>query len=245
MGLVARFLETEGFSTIALTPIPEFQRAVGMARVMGIGDGRSDEKSGCRISKRGEIMMRIVGIVCSSPRKNGNTEILVIEALEAAREAGSETELILVSDKKIAPCDGCNASLKSGVCRIEDDMKTIYRSFGEADGIIFGTPSYFHNVSAQAKAVIDRIYVSLLHGKLRGKVAAALVATRRIGGGQILSLLYSYFAVQGMMIAGGGIGYGRDKGDVRQGPGGFPVFTATEEARAVGKRVVKTIQKIS
>jgi len=110
---------------------------------------------------------------------------------------------------------------------------------------MFGTPSYFNNVSAQAKAVIDRTYVSLLHGKLRGKVAAGIVAARRIGGGQILSLLYSYFAVQGMMIAGGGIGYGREKGDVREGPGGSPVFTAIEEAQAVGRRVVKTIQKIS
>ena len=188
--------------------------------------------------------MKIVGIVCS-PRKGGNTEILVTEALNAAREAGSETELILVADSEIAPCDGCNACSKGGVCWIEDDMQDIYRSFEEADGIIFGTPSYFNNVSAQAKAVIDRTYVSLLHGKLRGKVAAAIVAARRIGGGQILSLLYSYFTVQGMMIAGGGIGYGHDKGDVREGPGGSPVFTAIEEAQAVGRRVVKTIRKIS
>lgn len=188
--------------------------------------------------------MKIVGIVCS-PRKGGNTEILVTEALEAARQAGSETELVLVAGKNIAPCDGCGACSKSGLCRIEDDMQDIYRSFEEADGIILGTPSYFNNVSAQAKAVIDRTYVSLIHGKLRGKVAAALVAARRIGGGQILSLLYSYFTVQGMMIAGGGIGYGREKGDVREGPGGSPVFTAIEEAQAVGRRVVKTIEKIS
>jgi len=51
--------------------------------------------------------------------------------------------------------------------------------------------------------------------------------------------------VQGMMSAGGGIGYGRKKGDVREGPGGSPVFTAIEEAQAVGRRVVKTIQKVS
>ncbi len=188
--------------------------------------------------------MKVIGIVCS-PRKGGNTEILVTEALGAVRETGAETELILIADKSIAPCDGCGACSRSGVCRIQDDMQDIYRAFEGADGIILGTPSYFNNVSAQAKAVIDRTYVSLLHGKLRGKVAAALVATRRIGGGQILSLLYSYFAVQGMMIAGGGIGYGRDKGDVRNGPGGAPAFTALEEAQAVARRVVKTIRKIS
>ena len=188
--------------------------------------------------------MKVVGIVCS-PRKGGNTEILVTEALGAAREMGSETELILVAGKNIAPCDGCGTCSKSGECRIDDDMQNIYRSFAEADGIIFGTPSYFNNVSAQAKAVVDRTYALRRTGKLSGKVAAALVAARRIGGGQILSFLYSYFAVQGMMIAGGGIGYGQEKGDVRQGPGGSPVFTAIEEAQAVGRRVVKTIRKIS
>jgi len=188
--------------------------------------------------------MKIVGLVCS-PRKNGNTEILVTEALESAREAGSETELIRVADREITPCDGCNSCFKSGSCRIEDDMQDIYRSLEEADGIIFGTPSYFNNVSAQAKIIIDRTYVCLLHGRLRGKVAAALVAARRIGGGQILSLLYTYFTVQGMTIAGGGIGYGLKRGDVREGPGGSPVFTAIEEAQAVGRRVVKTVQTIS
>jgi len=188
--------------------------------------------------------MKVVGIV-SSPRRGGNTEILVTESLAAARDAGAETELILVAGKDITPCDGCNSCFQSGVCRIKDDMQEIYRSIEGADGIIFGTPSYFNNVSAQAKTVIDRTYVLLLHGRLRGKVAAAIVAARRIGGGQILSLLYSYFAVQGMMIAGGGIGYGREKGDVREGPGGAPVFTAIEEAQAVGRRVVKTIRTIS
>ena len=52
--------------------------------------------------------MRILGICCS-PRKGGNTEILLREALEGAREAGCETELILVAGKKIAACDGCNS----------------------------------------------------------------------------------------------------------------------------------------
>jgi len=54
---------------------------------------------------------------------------------------------------------------------------------------------------------------------LKGKVAAAIVAARRVGAGQVLSLLYTFFAVHRMVIAGGDIGYGREKGDVREGPG--------------------------
>lgn len=188
--------------------------------------------------------MKVLGIVCS-PRKGGNTEILVREALEAVREAGGETELILVADMNIAPCDGCGACDEDGTCRIEDDMQTVYQQLELADGVIFGTPVYFLNVSAQAKAVMDRTYAFLRGGKLRGKVAAAIVAARRVGAGQVLGLLYPYFTVQRMVIAGGGIGYGREKGEVRQGVGGSPSLSAVEEARAVGRNVVRMVKQLS
>ncbi|MFC2039245.1 flavodoxin family protein [Chloroflexota bacterium] len=188
--------------------------------------------------------MKILGIVCS-PRKGGNTEILVKEALEAARQAGSETELILVADNIIAPCDGCGTCRKDGVCRIRDDMQTIYQQLESADGVIFGTPVYFLNMTAQAKAVMDRTSALLWTGKLRGKVAAAIVAARRVGAGQVLSLLYACFVSQRMIPAGGGIGYGTQKGDVRQGVGGAASLSALEEARAVGRSVVRMVERVS
>jgi len=188
--------------------------------------------------------MRILGIVCS-PRKGGNTEILVREALEAVREGGGETELILLADMNIAPCDGCEACQENGTCRIKDDMQMVYQQLELADGVIFGTPVYFANVTAQAKAVIDRTYALLRAGKLRSKVAAAIVVARRVGAGQVLSLLYTYFTFQRMVIAGGGIGYGRAKGEVRQGVGGSPTLSALEEARAVGRNVVRMVERLS
>jgi len=188
--------------------------------------------------------MKILGIVCS-PRKGGNTEILVTEALEGAREAGGETELVLVGDKNIAPCDGCGACHETGACKIKDDMQAIYDQLEQADGIILGTPVYFLNVSAQAKAVMDRTYAFLSSRKLRGKVAAAIVAARRLGAGQVLSLLYPFFTVHRMIVAGGGVGYGVEKGDVRQGVGGSPTLTALEEARAVGRNVVRMVEQLS
>ena len=188
--------------------------------------------------------MRILGIVCS-PRKGGNTEILVRAALEAACEAGGETELILVADMNIGPCDGCGACIKNGVCKIKDDMQMVYKQLELADGVILGTPVYFLNVSAQAKAIMDRTYALLRVRKLRGKVAAAIVAARRVGAGEVLSLLYPYFMVHGMVVAGGGIGYGLEKGDVRQGVGGSPSLSALDEARAVGRNVVGMIDRLS
>jgi multimeric flavodoxin WrbA len=188
--------------------------------------------------------MKIFGIVCS-PREGGNTEILVREALEAAREAGAETELFLVAGKDIAPCDACGACEGDGICIVEDDMQTVYKQLETADGVIFGTPVYFVNVTAQAKAIMDRTYPLLRSGKLRGKVAAALVAARRVGAGQVLSLMYAYFVGQRMIPIGGGIGYGREKGEVRQGVGGTPALSALEEARAVGRNVVRMAERLS
>ena len=188
--------------------------------------------------------MKILGISCS-PREGGNTEILVKEALLGAQEAGAETELVLVAGKDIGPCIACGGCSEDAICKTEDDMQEIYRQLEDADGIIFGTPVYFINVSAQAKAVIDRTYAFLRKGKLRGKAAAAMVAARRVGAGQVLSLLYTWFTVQRMVTAGGGIGYGREKGEVREGVGGAPGSTALGEAKAIGRAVVKTVKMVS
>jgi len=187
--------------------------------------------------------MRVVGIVCS-PRKGGNTEILVKEALQAAQEAGAETTLISLAGKEITPCDACGACEQTGICIVEDDMQDLYSELESADGLIFGTPVYFVNVSAQAKAVIDRTYAFLWSRKLRGKVAAALVVARRIGAGQVLSLLYTFFTVHRMVIAGGAVGYGREKGEVVHGPGGSPTLSALEEARALGRSLARMVNRM-
>jgi len=188
--------------------------------------------------------VKILGIVCS-PRIGGNTEILVKEALEEACASGAETELVLLAEKKVTPCDGCETCIETGICRIKDDMQTIYQQLEQADGIILGTPVYFGNVSGQAKIFIDRTQALTRNGKLRNKVAGAIVAARRVGAGQVLSLLYYYFAGRRMVIAGGAIGYGREKGEVRQGVGGSLSLSALEEARALGRSVVRMLRQIT
>ena len=187
--------------------------------------------------------MKVLGIVCS-PRKGGNTEILVKEALAAAREVGAQTEIVLIADKNIAPCDGCSSCRKTGICRIKDDMQPIYKQLEMTDAIIFGTPVYYSNVSAQAKAIMDRTYLFREDKGLRGKIAAPIMAARRVGAGQTRSLLYSYFMAQGMTPIRGAIGYGMEKGDVRQGVGGTQGLSALEEARTVGMEVVQMLQQL-
>ena len=189
--------------------------------------------------------MKVLGIV-GSARKGGNTEIMVEEALATAREAGAETEIALVAGKDIAPCDGCEVCWKTGNCRIDDDMQPIYKQLEAADGIIFGTPVYFCNVTAQAKAVMDRMYVYLPERiKMKGKVAGPIVVTRRVGAGQTRNLLYSFFVAHKMIVTKAGIGYGRKKGEVREGVGGTHGTMALEEARVVAKDVVDMVALLS
>jgi len=189
--------------------------------------------------------VKVIGIVCS-PRKGGNTEIMVREALNTVQEQGGETELITVYDKTINPCDGCFGCEKTSICHINDDMQEIYQKMLEADGIIIGTPVYFHNVTAQAKAIMDRTFAFRPSRKLRGKVAGAIVVTRRVGAGQTRTLLNSYLLLQQMLVAGSAIGYAwREKGEIREGPGGGPDSSALGEARNLGKDMVSLYQQLS
>jgi multimeric flavodoxin WrbA len=188
--------------------------------------------------------VKVLGIV-GSPRKGGNTEIMLEEALAAAREAGAETEIVRIADKNIAPCDACYSCRKTGVCKIKDDMQPIYKQLEAADGVFFATPVYFYSVTAQLKTVIDRMFLQLGTGGMRGKVAAPIITARRVGAGQTRTLLYGFFIAQGMVAISGAIGYGREKGEVRQGVGGRRETMALEEARMAGKEIVQMIQQLA
>lgn len=86
-----------------------------------------------------------------------------------------------MSEKQVAPCDACGACFKTGSCVIKDDMQELYSMLEQADGVIIGSPVYFGNVSAQAKAVMDRTYAIAFKRALKDKVAGAIVAARRVG----------------------------------------------------------------
>jgi len=187
--------------------------------------------------------MRILGVV-GSPRKGGNTEILMREVLQQAQEAGCETEMFRMSEKRVAPCDACAGCVETGSCVIQDDMQELYSMFDRADGIVFGTPVYLCSVSAQTKAIMDRTFSLLRRRALKGKVAGSLVVTRRVGAIQTQSLIYSFCVVHGMVLAGGAIGYGREIGDVLTGVGGGIDKSALEEARRLGADVVRLAKRL-
>jgi len=122
-------------------------------------------------------MKTILGIV-GSPRKDGNTHILLSKILEGAKAAGAATELILLSDSKIGECDGCHACWKGRRCSKNDDMIDIYPKIIASDVIVFGTPVYWYGPTALMKAFVDRfVYFNSPKNRalIRGKEAAIAV----------------------------------------------------------------------
>jgi multimeric flavodoxin WrbA len=99
-------------------------------------------------------------VVLGSPRKNGNSTILANKCADGAREAGADVESIFLQGLKIAPCSACDVCVKkpeSG-CIIKDDMIPLYKKVEQATAIVFVTPTYWFNMSAQLKLFIDRSY---------------------------------------------------------------------------------------
>ena len=99
--------------------------------------------------------MKVLGIL-GSPRKGGNTELLLEEALKGAEAEGAEVERLRLTDYNIIPCKECLACYKDGNCIILDDMAKIYPKLLEADIILLASPIFFYGVTAWAKALIDR-----------------------------------------------------------------------------------------
>lgn len=185
------------------------------------------------------LFLRILGIVCS-PRKGGNTEIMLQEALEGAKESGAKVEMLRTTNMNISPCDGCTLCHKTGECRIKDDMQKVYQKILAADGVILGSPVYFWSVSSQAKTLMDRTYaLRYPHHKLKNKVCGAIVVAGRRGCVSALAVINNFFLGQDMLPVGLGIaGYGTKKGAVRQDE------RAIKGARSLGKQVANLIKLI-
>ncbi len=100
-------------------------------------------------------MTKILGI-CGSPRRGGNTEILLDQALSGAACAGAIIEKIVLNELCLKLCQNCGGCSKTGACVIKDDMRKLYEKVGESDALIVASPIYFGSLSAQTKVMIDR-----------------------------------------------------------------------------------------
>lgn len=190
--------------------------------------------------------MKVVAIN-GSPRRGGNTEIMLNAVLEPLREAGVETKIIHVGGQNIHGCRGCWAcgKLANRKCAFNDDIvNDILEDLFTADAIIWGTPSYYGNMTPELKALIDRAgIVASANGKLfRHKVGAAVIAERRGGGSFIQASIHEMMLMSEMIIPGStywNFGFGRDKGEVSSDA------EAMANMKNLGENILMLIQKLN
>ena len=148
----------------------------------------------------------IVGI-CGSPRKQA-TEYVLEEALRMLQEKGFETKLWTVRGKWVDYCAHCDYCLKNKECVVQDDLQELYVLLTGAKGMIFATPVYNGGVSAQTKAVMDRMRAVVATDKnfFKGKIGMGIATGGDRSGGQELALLqiHTFFVINGLIPAGGG-----------------------------------------
>ena len=157
-----------------------------------------------------------------SPRKGGNTEMLLKKVLTPLADAGWETEFIQLGGANIRGCQACYECFKkkNSRCSQKNDVfNGCFEKMVAADAIIVGSPTYFTDVSAETKALLDRAgLVALANGGLfRGKIGAAVVAVRRGGGTHAFDTINHMFLMSGAIVPGStywNLGFGLDKGDV-------------------------------
>lgn len=175
-----------------------------------------------------------VVILSGSVRKKGNTELLAEAFAEGARQK-HEVEIISAADYQVRPCIGCNSCFQreGHMCFQQDDMQKIYPKLMEADVIAAASPVYFYGISAQLKAIVDRLHTPMRNDFRVRKLALLLVA------GATLPAVFDSINVQYKLILdyfkledGGRIYvYGvREKGEIKGHP-------ALDEAYQLGMSI--------
>jgi len=156
-----------------------------------------------------------------SARKEGNTAILLNLVLEELKAEGIETELYSLAGKPIQGCIACYQCFekKNKRCAVEKDcINECIQKMAEADGILLGSPTYFADVSAGMKALIERCGMvgRANSGLYTRKAGAAVVAVRRAGAIHVFNSLNYFFSINEMIIPGSSywnIGIGRQPGE--------------------------------
>ena len=164
--------------------------------------------------------MKVVAIN-GSPRKNGNTAMLIDAVLAELKKEGIETEQVQLGGKNIHGCTACMKCFEkqNKRCSIDKDiLNELICKMIDADGIIIGSPTYFANVSTEVKALIDRAgLVAIANGHmLKRKIGAAVVAVRRAGATDAFDAINKFFLINQFIVPGSvywnmGVGLGEQE----------------------------------
>ncbi|HSD57607.1 MAG TPA: flavodoxin family protein [Methanotrichaceae archaeon] len=176
--------------------------------------------------------MKILALV-GSPRKGGNTDLLVDQILQGAKvEAqapvqaqaqaqGHFADKLYLYDYDIRPCIDCRRCKRGAlVCKLEDAMAEIYPRLEAADIIIFGTPVYWYGPTAKMKLLIDRLRPFIASGKLKGKRGIVVVPSEEGPDccGPLAEMFRMSFEYLGMTPAGSILASAYEKGEIKEKP---------------------------
>ncbi len=189
--------------------------------------------------------MKVLGINCS-PRKGGNTELLIKEAFKALEKEGIKTEFFQLGGKKVNGCIACMKCRKKldGRCHQKNEViNECIEKMVKADAIIIGSPVYHADISADTKALIEVSSYSLraAGNPLKYKPGAAIIAVRRAGAIHAFDSINHFFLINEMIIPGSSywnIGIGREKGEVLKDEEGMKTM------RVLGENMAWLLQKI-
>jgi len=159
-----------------------------------------------------------------SPRKAAHTETLIHYVFEELEKEGIKTQIVSLSGKLLRGCTACMQCFKNKDqrCTIEDDdfVNDCIQQMAGAEGIILASPTYFSDVTAEMKALIDRSnqVAKANNDMFKRKVGASVIAARRLGGVHAFDTLNHFFATSQMIIPGScdwNVGLKLDKGLVK------------------------------
>ena len=183
--------------------------------------------------------MKVLGINCS-PRKGGNTEILIKEVFSALEKEGIKTEFFQLGGKNVNGCIACMKCKKKGDGRCHQDNDVInkcIKKMVKADAIIIGSPVYHADINADTKALIEVASYSLgaSGSPLKRKIGAGVIAVRRAGAIHAFDSINHFFLINEMIIPGSSywnIGIGREKGEVLKDQEGMKTMRVLGENMA-------------
>jgi multimeric flavodoxin WrbA len=185
-------------------------------------------------------MLKAIGIV-GSPRKGGNTEILVAHCLKAMAGEGLRTELVRLAGRDIKGCNACAYCFKHpDECSIVDDLQPIHKKMLAADVIVVGSPVYYGSATSLVKALLERAgYMS--RGKYAGKVGGPLVVARRAGQNFTFAELLFWFHIHQIVNPGSvywNVSFGLGKGEVEKDEEGMNIaWRFGQNCAAVAKKL--------
>ncbi len=140
-------------------------------------------------------------VINGSPHLQGCTDRALREAEEILKSCGVEVERVNVGNKDVRGCIGCNFCREHGRCVFNDIVNETAPKFGEADGILVGTPVYYAGANGQLLAFMDRLFYSTATTVDKTmKVGAAVVSSRRAGSTSAFDEINKYFTISAMPV---------------------------------------------